>query len=77
MSSIDVRTRHYHDTVITQATIVETVSDRGSESDDEVLDLCISEYLIETSLFGIQDFSSQWKDRLELSSTTLFRRTTG
>ena len=76
MSPIDIRIRHDDDTMIAEASIVERLSDRGSERDDEIFDFCISEYAIQSSLFGVQYFSSQWEDRLEFSVTALFRGTT-
>ena len=71
MRSIHISIGHDDDTVISELFDVECLSDRSSESNDEVFDFLIGKNLIYAGLFGIQDFSAKREDRLIFAITTL------
>jgi hypothetical protein len=76
MRTIDIGIRHDDDTVITSFCEIKCITDTTANSRDEVFDLFVQEYLINTSLFSIEDFTSKWEDSLDITISTLFRRTT-
>jgi hypothetical protein len=73
MRTIHIGIRHDDDTVITSFCYIKCITDRGSNRDDEVFDLFIQEYFINTSLLGIEDFTSEWEDSLDITISTLLR----
>ena len=76
MRTVDIGIRHDDDTVITSLREIKCITDTTTDSGNEVFDLFVEKYFVDTSLFGIEDFTSKWEDSLDITISALFRRTT-
>lgn len=72
MCTIHIRIGHDNNTMIAKLLEIERLTNRCSECYDKIiLDLLISKDFIDTSLFGIEDFSFKWKYCLKLTIASL------
>ncbi len=74
MRAVDVRVRHDDEAVVAELGDVERIADGRAEGDDEVFNFLISENLIDAGLLGIEDLSTERKDRLMFAVATLLGR---
>jgi hypothetical protein len=72
MCTIDIGIRHDDDAVITSLREIKCITNTTANRCNEVFDLFVQKYLINTSLLGIEDFTSKWEDSLDITVTTLF-----
>ena len=71
MSSVDVGIGHDDYLMISQLVQVEVLSDTAAESCDHVLDFIGTEYLVKSGFFNVQDLTSQRKDGLTFTVTSV------
>ena len=71
MSSVHVSIGHDDDLMISQLVQVEVLSDTAAEGCDHVLDLIGVQDLIKSGLLNVQDLTSQRKDGLTLTVTSV------
>lgn len=72
MRTVDIGIRHDDDTVITSFCYIKCITDPTSDSGDEIFDLFVEKYFVDTSLFCVENFTSEWEDSLDITISTLF-----
>ena len=76
MCSIYIGIGHDNDFLISKAVEIDTIFDSASNGSNKRFYFVVCHHFLHYSLLGIEDFTSQWKDRLKLAITTRFRTST-
>ena len=71
MLAVDIGISHQHDLVVAQTVDIEFILHTGAEGRHQCLHLGVSQHLVDTRLFDVEDLSANREDRLALGVAPL------
>ncbi|MNI71384.1 hypothetical protein D3C73_1272550 [compost metagenome] len=77
MSSIDVGISHDNNLMITSLFNIKFITNTSTKRCNDRTYLGIAKDAIQPCFFNIQDFTTEWQNRLKMTITALLRRSTG